>query len=491
MAFLRKTTADGHVMAEVYSSFQKAVRRGDSDDALYWASQIGTSYPNALRKRLLQHALEDVGHTGFVHALFDAKPTTFAALVPWIFLLCSLPKTRAAAWMNRVAVQYVGDPSVAPTPLLRSAAQVLIQHRDERIDALEAEFGKAALRVYRDLNKEVLIFHCHLLVKAGVVKLAALPTLDSMPSMSGVDPALLSTRREVPDFALDKHTARGKHLGRGYAHFLSTMVVAPRLFAGEDPFEAEARALYTDGKEQRVRHLLAASAAADAGGAGVSVAAGDAPLPRCTRVLQAQLLTGKHKPRVYFATRGGAQIVIKGPVSAKERAANLASEALKEKLGLPRTNLHAEGDYLVMDCLFDYTKLETHVVSSKLETDVCVPCGAQPIWESTFLTDPTLSLGIMKGLLFRKIAGANDTCARNFVVVNGLVYSIDDAALRVETDHMWKKPLVREKGAYKEALSAVWTEVKATIRAWRAVLDDDPYALAQLKLHRKRSRWVW
>jgi hypothetical protein len=97
----------------------------------------------------------------------------------------------------------------------------------------------------------------------------------------------------------------------------------------------------------------------------------------------------------------------------------------------------------------------------------------------------------MKGLLFRKIAGANDTCARNFVVVSGQVYSIDDCALRVETTNMWKKPLVREKGAYKEALSAVWADVKATIREWRAVLHDDPYALAQLKLHRKRSRWAW
>ncbi len=494
MAFLRLTTPHGHIMAEVYSSFQKSVRRGTTDDALYWGAQIGRTYPNALKKRLLQHSLEDVGHIGYALALLAAKPKTWDALIPWLRILCELPKTRAAAWMNRVAVQYVADPSAAPSPLLRSAAEVLLQHRDERLEELKALFGSPALRLYKELNHEVLVFHCILLEKAGVVKPAALPTLDSMCASLEKEAALLDTPRDVPDFALDKHTVRGKRLGRGYAHFLTTMVVEPRLFAEADPFEAEARALYTDGKEQRVRHILAllAAPAIPSVPEVLAVVEVAGPLPGCTGALQAQLLTGKHKPRVWYATRDSKQLVIKGPVSAKERDGNLVSEALKVKLGLPCTNLHAEGDYLVMDSLIDYTKLKTHVVSSKLEKEVRVPLGAEmPVWDSTMLTDPVLALGVMKGLLFRKIAGANDTCARNFVVAGGAVHSIDDSALRVETAHMWKKELVREKGAYKEALTSVWAEMKTTVREWRLLLSDDAFAMAQLKIHLKRSRWSW
>lgn len=512
-------TAHGHTMGDAYSCFQKYVRRGSPDDALHWGAQIGRTvesskgFPNALKKRLMQHALEDVGHVNYALVLNATKAKTWEALVPWIRALCALPKTRAAAWMNRVAVQYVANPAGAPTELLAAAADVLVKHRDGRLTELEAQFGKAAMRLYKELNNEVLVFHCLLLEKAGAVKPAEIPALDA----GAVDAVLLDTPREVPDFALDKHTARGKRLGRGYAHFLATMVVAPRLFAGEDPFEAEARALYTDGKEQRVRHLLADSlkpapaapapapaapaapaekpkrkVKAKAAPAAPAPAAAADPLVGCTDVLQAQLLTGRHKPRVWYATRGGKQLVIKGPVKAAERAANLASEALKEKLGLPRTNLHEEGEYLVMDSLIDYTTLETHVVSSKLESEVRVPVASvMPVWSSAMLAEAPLALGLMKGLLFRKIAGANDTCARNFVVAGGAVYSIDDAALGVTTAHMWKKALMREKAAHVAALSNVWAELTAVMAEWRTVLADNAAALAVLDAHAERSGWAW
>lgn len=495
-------------MAEVYSCFQKYVRRGEADDALYWGAQIGRgigAFPNALKKRLMQHALEDVGHVNYALALNATKAKTWEALIPWIRVLCALSKTRAAAWMNRVAVQYVTNPTAAPSPLLRSAAEVLVKHRDGRLAELEAEFGKPALRLYKELNNEVLVFHCLLLAANGMVSQAELPALTEHTGV--VDDALLDTVREVPDFALDKHTARGKRMGRGYAHFLATMVVAPRLFTEPEPFEIEARALYTDGKEQRVRHLLAKSLVTAAPAPTKSVPmckeTGKTsvlpmpsltvnPLDDCTDVLQAQLLTGKHKPRVWYATRGDKQLVVKGPMKATERAANLASEALKEKLGLPRTNLHEEGEYLVMDSLIDYTALETRMASSKLESEVRVPvASAMPVWSSAMLADKTLALGLMKGLLFRKIAGANDTCARNFVVADGKVYSVDDAAMGVKTPNMWKKALVREKAAYEAALRAVWVELAAVMAEWRTLLAEDAVALAVLDTHAERSGWAW
>ncbi len=480
MAFMRQTTSHGHIMAEAYSCFQKYVRRGDVDGALYWGAQIGTTYPNALKKRLLQHALEDVCHPGYALDLLGAvKKPTFEGLVPWIVALCRLRKSRAAAWMNRVAVQYVGDPGGAPSALLMSAARALVLHRDAKLEDLRATFGADALRLYKELNNEVLIFHCLLLVRHGVVAPDAYV-------VAGTCNADLETVRVVPDFALDKHTARGKRLGRGYAHFLETMVVAPRLHEGPDPYEAEARALYTDGKEQRVRHILASSLPT------MPMARTD-PFDGATEVVQAQLLTGAHKPRVWHAVRDGVYIVIKGPVSTKERDACLAMEDLKTRLRLPRTGLHVEGEYLVMNSVVAHTNLATHVASSKLEKEVRVLTGAGvPVWKPDFLTNPQLVFRLFVSLLLRKIAGANDTCARNFLVDDGRVYSIDDAALGTTTPYMWKKPLSADSAkAHAEALARVWPRVARRMAKWRVALAENPFALSMLEAHSTPAGWKW
>jgi hypothetical protein len=373
----------------------------------------------------------------------------------------------------------VADPEGAPSALLASAARALVQHRDGGLEDLRATFGSDALRLYKELNNEVLIFHCLLLVRHDVVT----PDTYTVAGACDVD---LETVRAVPDFALDKHTARGKRLGRGYAHFLETMVVAPRLFEGPDPFEAEARALYTDGKEQRVRHILAASLPA-------VVPMRTDPFEGATEVLQAQLLTGAYKPRVWYAVRGGVYSVIKGPVSTKERDACLAMEALKTRLRLPRTGLHAEGDYLVMNSVVPHTDLATHVVSSKLEKDVRVPTGAGiPVWNPDSLTNPKLAFRLFVGLLLRKIAGANDTCARNFLVDSGRVYSIDDAALGATTPYMWKKPLSASSAKeHRDALAGVWPRMTKRMAKWRQLLADNAFALRVLEEHRTVEGWKW
>jgi hypothetical protein len=481
MAFMRQSTPHGHIMTEVYSCFQKYVRRGNVDGALYWGAQIGSLYPNALKKRLLQHSLEDVCHPAYALDLLGAvRKATFEALVPWIIVLCGLRKSRAAAWMNRVAVQHVANPEGAPSDLLASAALALVQHRDGGLEDLRATFGAEALRLYKELNDEVLIFHCLLLVRHGVV------TPDAY-TVAGTCDADLETVRAVPDFALDKHTARGKRLGRGYAHFFETMIVAPRLFAGTDPFETEARSLYTDGKEQRVRHILATSLAT------VTTIARTDPFDGATEVLQAQLLTGAHKPRVWYAVRDGLYIVIKGPVSAKERVACLAMETLKTRLRLPRTGLHVEGDYLVMNSVVRHTDLATHVVSSKLEKDVRVPTGdGIPVWKPDSLTNPKLAFRLFVGLLLRKIAGANDTCARNFLVDDGRVYSIDDASLGATTPFMWKKPLSATSAKeHRDALERVWPRIMKRMAKWRGLLVDNAFALRVLEEHSAVEGWKW
>ena len=57
--FLNRETSHGHKMGVAYSGLQKSLRCGDVECSLYWAGQIGDSFPNALRKRLCQNSLED------------------------------------------------------------------------------------------------------------------------------------------------------------------------------------------------------------------------------------------------------------------------------------------------------------------------------------------------------------------------------------------------------------------------------------------------
>jgi replication-associated recombination protein RarA len=63
-----------------------------------------------------------------------------------------------------------------------------------------------------------------------------------------IDHALLATyrgerpRREVPEHALDKHTARGRRLGRGFEHFFDQGAQLANAAEVDDPYADEARA---------------------------------------------------------------------------------------------------------------------------------------------------------------------------------------------------------------------------------------------------------
>lgn len=513
MAFLRLKTSHGHVMGDAYSAFQKYVRRGDFENALYWGAQIGRScdaykgYPNALKKRLLQHSLEDVGHIEYALRLLNTKINDFPSLIPWIYLLCSLPKTRVAAWVNRVAVEYVEDPTKVPNKIIADITEVLVLHRDENVKQLELIYGKQLIKLYREINKDVLVFHTYILTKNNIIQHPVLPT--TLPIVSVLPD--IDTPRSIEDWVYDKHTIRGKLMGRGYEHFLATMVVNPRLF-DIDPYEVEAKTLYLNGKEQRVRHILKKTINKSKKELTVCV---PTTLPSTTLVstntdfkilgldselfsgftcfLQAQPITGRWKPRVWFATDpDGKQVVIKGPVSAEERHMCIQSQQVKDRLSLPSTKMRIIGNYLIQDSLFDYTKFKTHIVTTSLETNIEVPVSTElNAWDHSYLSNKELSYNILEALLFRKIIGANDTCTRNFVIIENTVYSIDDAALRKPTPYMWKTKLIKQKKKYENALNLSWERIKQTIEHWKELLVGDTYAIQMLDYYSDKDSWTW
>jgi hypothetical protein len=227
-----------------------------------------------------------------------------------------------------------------------------------------------------------------------------------------------------------------------------------------------------------------------------------------TNPLQAQLLSGRGKPRVWFAERDGLQLVVKGPVCEKERDGCMNSQRFKEILGLPHTSMHCEtikgADYLVQRSLIDYTKLETQIATTSFESNVVVPKETHIApWRDEMLRDsPELAQPMLEALLFRKIVGANDSCRWNVMVVpekdgKPRVYSIDDAASAGRTTPMmWK--LKANPQEFRAALDRCWNSLTTTMDRWEAVLrgmsEEDAlaeFALQQLKIYRNPSAWCW
>ena len=205
--------------------------------------------------------------------------------------------------------------------------------------------------------------------------------------------------------------------------------------------------------------------------------------------LQTQLLSGRCKPRVWFATRNGKQVVVKGPTSEKESNGVLKTQKIKECLGLPHTNVHREGDYLVFDSLIDYKKLPTRIISSSLEKDVKVPI-AQTVsaWDISMLEVPELVKQILVSLLFRKVVGANDTCPQNFMVISNIVYSIDDAALDRLTPRIWKTKASPE---YAKAMNTHWDYLVSIMEDWEKKLAEYPFCMERLAEMKDKNKWIW
>jgi hypothetical protein len=167
----------------------------------------------------------------------------------------------------------------------------------------------------------------------------------------------------------------------------------------------------------------------------------------------------------------------------------LESQLWKERLGLPHAETKAEGAFLISRCLFDYTALETCLASSKLETNIRVPVlKTLSAWRDNLLGTADFDFQILRTLLFRKIIGTNDTCHRNILVIDGIIYSIDDPALKKTTPCIWKMTM---SSAYGAALERVWDRLVLEMDRWAPLVASDPWISEQLNHFRQKSAWVW
>lgn len=250
--FLNFKTSDGHKMATAYSGLQKSLRIGHESKALYWAGQIGKpmkgakGYPNALKKRLCQNALEDAASWTYASRLLEEVPNgsklEFEQLVPWVLGLVRLSKTHSTAWLNRVAAQQVYDSGDLSAPSesridvdtmseVDFAAACLRAHSDGDIEALALACRgdmDLAVKLYKYVNADPLVFHAWQMhqrrpeLRNRVIEVSN-EKVDNLMD-------ILTTPQDLPEQWFDKHTKEGKALGRGYGHFFEIMELYPRVY---------------------------------------------------------------------------------------------------------------------------------------------------------------------------------------------------------------------------------------------------------------------
>ena len=170
-------------MFEAASAFQKSIRRGDEDGALYWGTEL---FLSRLRKyawkRLLLIVSEDIGL---------ANPN----LMPTVWTLYQ-------AWLEV------------------SKSSDKIEGKDDKDKGESIFFVQAVLLAVRSK-------------KSRVVDHAYMKYFHDDPTKE---------KRELPDWMYDKHTPQGRKKGRGVQHFfdIATKLENMGEVAGEEEYKKDA-----------------------------------------------------------------------------------------------------------------------------------------------------------------------------------------------------------------------------------------------------------
>jgi replication-associated recombination protein RarA len=171
------TSKHGYKLDEVVSALQKSARRGDSDGALFWAWELNVSgYGAWAWRRLFTICSEDVGL---------AEPTA--------------PAVISALWTMSEVLR-----ANQPKPVPGEKAQF------PPLQLLQAVWILARSAHNREIPDCLDVLHVR--------------------SQRGQFP-------EVPDAALDKHTGRGRAMGRGARHFEDESEAGGRFIA--NPVEVD------------------------------------------------------------------------------------------------------------------------------------------------------------------------------------------------------------------------------------------------------------
>lgn len=261
---------------EVSSAAQKAVRRCHPEEAVQWFMELywtGTAMRTNIWNRALVMAVEDIGPAAisaivqvqYLVKHFKDNPMG-CAIAAW--QLASLPKSRVNDWavklypeLNDAATcDKIGTPDVLKERLIEGlvqhnpgiahyyakalhftsqkvkgkyknaqwliwqAFQEVIGHKDPYLQTLQ-EVGMDSTWRWRKRCRLLHIHVIHLWCNQRWPKKMPEATLPDQKTQTNIQQLVeRHLRREglvgVPDYALDKHTMRGKQMSRGVKHFV-------------------------------------------------------------------------------------------------------------------------------------------------------------------------------------------------------------------------------------------------------------------------------
>jgi len=185
-AAMNPPTQNGYPLLEVASALQKTIRRGDEEQAMYWALELVPRFEQYLWRRLVVIVNEDIGL---------ANPA----------LLSLVPTQRAVYFEFR-------EQGKDGTARLALANAILLMCRSPK-SRLSDHFQCA-------VNQD----------------------------------RLHGQHREIPDYALDKHTGRGRNLKRGVAHWLDEGCQLHPESDVADPYAARAAAWWSRSDFQQTNY---------------------------------------------------------------------------------------------------------------------------------------------------------------------------------------------------------------------------------------------
>lgn len=183
LSLFRLQTDGGYPFDEVASALQKAVRRGLEEEAMYWAVEIETRFPDYLWKRLQIISIEDIG-------IADPQVVLYVAEMRRLYQELRKEYDKAPRKKGR-----------SFRMALSNAVLALSRARKSRIGD---EF-------------QICIYGRR---EAG-------------------------WRLDVPDHALDMHTSRGRGMKRGPEHFWSEGVRLENEYRLKNPYSEEAVSIRT------------------------------------------------------------------------------------------------------------------------------------------------------------------------------------------------------------------------------------------------------
>jgi replication-associated recombination protein RarA len=157
MTLFKLQTESGYPFDEVASALQKAIRRGLEEEAMYWAAEMETRFPDYLWKRLQVISVEDIG-------------------------IADMPAVLYVAEMRRLYQELKKEYDKEPKRKSRSFRMALANAILALCRAKKSRIGD---------EFQIVIYGRR---EAG-------------------------WKIDIPDHALDMHTSRGRGMKRGAAHF--------------------------------------------------------------------------------------------------------------------------------------------------------------------------------------------------------------------------------------------------------------------------------